>query len=148
MSNGMPAAAETSLVLGTNSKVASGSTKRRIAHAVAIRSTWIRSRVMKCTASSAHHAVRDGGQLAADALAKDQAAVDRQRRLDAAGRVEVVTVADLAEAPLQGDQLLLGPEPGRVGGVWPRVLRSAVQVRDRARTQLPCLRAHVVDAPR
>src|SRR5262245_46950407 len=109
----MPAAPETSLVLGTNSTVASASTKRRMAQAVAMRSAWVRSRVMKCmvSASSPRTVVGDQGQLRADALAEGEAAVDGPRRLLAARCVEVVARADLAEPALERQQLLLGPQP-------------------------------------
>src|SRR5207302_10246406 len=99
----MPPAPETSRVLGTNSKVASGSTKRRIAQAVAMRSTWIRSRVMKCTVF-ASSAVGHRGQPGADSLSEGQAAVDRPRRAGSPGCVEVVPCPNLAETALQGDQ--------------------------------------------
>src|SRR5215813_2826273 len=122
----MPSAPETSRVLGTNSKVASASTKRRMAQAVAMRSTWIRSRVMKCmvSASSMRVVVGDQGQLGADALAEREAAVDGSRRLLAAWCVEVVARADLAEPALAGHQLLLGPQPQPKVVVRPRVLGS------------------------
>src|SRR5205807_9496164 len=82
--------------------------------------------------------------LAADALAEDEAAVDRAGRLGATGRVEVVTVPDLAEAALQGDQLLLGPEADGRGGVGPGVLGRAAQERGRVRLQLLVLPVTVV----
>src|SRR5215468_7611494 len=121
----MPPAPETSLVLGTNSKVASASTKRRMAQAVAMRSTWIRSRVMKCmvSASSLRVVVGDQGQLGADALAEREAAVDGPGRLLAARCGEVVARADLAEPALERHQLLLGPQPQPEVVVRPRVLR-------------------------
>src|SRR5215831_6476382 len=111
-SKGMAPTPDTSQVLGTNSKVAPGSTKRRMAQAVAMRSTWIRSRLMKCMVSvSSVRIVSDQGQFRADALAEREATVDGPRGLRAARRVEVVACADLAEAALQRHQLLLGPQP-------------------------------------
>src|SRR2546430_11095788 len=103
----------------------------------------MRSRVMKCTASSAHHAVRDGGQLVADALPKGEAAIDHPRRFAASRSGEVIAVADLAEATLQSDQLLLGPEPDGVGRLRPRVLRRTRQECSRVRSELLVLRLPV-----
>src|SRR5258706_13712256 len=95
-----------------------------MAKAVAMRSTWIRSRVMKCmvAASSLRMVVGDQGQLRADALAEREAAVDALGGVLAARRVEIVARADLAEATLQGDKLLLGPQAQPVVVVRPRVL--------------------------
>src|SRR5579872_7514100 len=97
------------LLLATKLKVASGSTKRRIAHAVAIRSTWIRSLVTNSIALTLklRMPVGHGLQLAADPLLEGQTPVDGRGRFISTGGGEVVSLADLVELALKSHQLLL-----------------------------------------
>jgi hypothetical protein len=122
-------------VLGTNSNVASGSMKRRMAQAVAMRSMWMRSRVTRCTnGPSTRSAIRHRGQLRADALPKGEALVDRLRGLSSATGAEVVSIPDLSESALQGDQLLLRSEPlGKVPFKAGRLKRSSRHTSGRRR---------------
>src|SRR5207249_8227128 len=75
-----------------------------------------------------------------DLLPKGEAAVDHPCRLGTPRRVEVVAVADLAKAPLKGDQLLLGLEPERVGGFRPRVPGRSEERRVGKRWRALCAR--------
>src|SRR5476649_2544656 len=88
-----------SLLRGTKLKRASGSTKRRIAHAVAIRSTWMCSLVTNSTAGLVKIRMRVGHrlQLSADPLLERETPVDGRGCLTTTRGRQVVSLADLLE---------------------------------------------------